>query len=206
MPCLLIQYHRHICVSFITIIPIISRQLEHRAELYKQAGTADDLLAGANSLKGRRRKRDCRLNNTEKKLLLPAKNDSTDEEDCDDTSATEENMSINEEADSPDGPEDLDKAGSPSSDAQSRNKPEEEVVYTMDDTTAPSASHNHTHECTGKVDNSENEVSLAKDGHNLNQEIGKVLEQQIHTCNYISVNRLPDIQVSDYRVCVILTF
>ena len=168
-------------------------------ELYKQAGTMDDLLAGANSLKGRRRKRDCRLNNAEKKLLLPAKSDSSDEEDCDDASATKENMSIDEEVESPDDPEDLDKAGSPLSDTYSSNKPEE-AVCAMDDATAPSASHNHTHECTAKVDNSENEASLAKDGHNLNQEIGKVLEQQIHTCNYISVDRLPEIQVSNNKV------
>ena len=185
-------------MAFITIISIIllPRQLEHRVELYKQAGTADDLLAGTNNSKGRRRKRNCRLNNAEKKLLLPAKTESSDEGESDDTSAAE-NMLVDEEPGSPEDPQDFDEAASPSSDAQDSSKPEE-VVYAMDDTVVHTASHNHAHECTVKVDDLENKTSPAKDGHNLNQEIGKVLEQQVHTCKYISVNRLPEIQVSDY--------
>jgi len=52
--------------------------VERRVELYKQVGATNDLTVSANSLKRRWQKRQ-RLNNAEKKLLLPVKKDSSDE-------------------------------------------------------------------------------------------------------------------------------
>lgn len=176
-------------------------------ELHKQAGMADDLLAGTNSLKRRWRKRNVKLNSVEKKLLLPAKGDSTDEEECDES--VMDDMSVDEESVSPDYLEDLGKAAMESpNDTSSSDKAKGQagdIVYAAVEKIASSPSHNPTHECTVKAVDSKNEASLAKDGHNFDQEVGKDLEQQIHTSYYVSVDRLPEIQVN-IRFTYNLTF
>ena len=177
-------------------------------ELYKQAGTADDLLAGAGSLKRRRRKRDSRLNKAEKKLLLPAKRDSSGGEDCDDSESG--NMSLDEDADDPDdgvkdSDNDIDKMVSPvhscdlsHTDAITGDQTTE-GVYTVVDKTDSLPRLNPMHERTAKVNHFENKTALAKDGKNSCQENGKSVEQQMHTY-YVSVQRLPEIQVNEVYI------
>ena len=195
--------YTHFVLLFNLVSPFL-RQVEHRVELYKQANTVDDLLAGTSSLKRRRLKRNSRLNKAEKKLLLPAKRDSSDGEDCDDSESG--NMSVDEEVDEPDdgtkdSGDDIIEVASPvrSRDSHTSSITEDQTtegVYIAVDKTASSPRHNATHERTVKSDRSENETSLAKDGQNSCQEIGKSLEQQMHAY-YVSVERLPEIQVNE---------
>lgn len=176
--------------------------MEHTVELYKQAGTADDLLAGASSLKRRRRKRDSRLNKAEKKLLLPAKRDTSGEEDCDDSKS---DMSEDEEAnglddDVKDSDNDINKTALlvRSCDPRTSNTTGDQTtegVYTVVDKTASLPRLNPTHECTAKGDHTENKTPLTKDGQNSCQETGKS-EQQMYAY-YVSVERLPEIQVNN---------
>ena len=167
-------------------------------ELYKEAGTADDLLAGTSSLKRRQQKRDSRLNKAEKKLLLPAKTDSSDGEDSNDSEGS--NMSVDDDPDDDikGSGDDIDKVASPvrSCDSHTSSVTGDQTCNTVVDKTASSPRHNPTHERTVKGDNSKNETPLAKDGQNSCQEIGKAVEQQIHAY-YVSVERLPEIQVNE---------
>lgn len=191
-------------LSFCTyyfLIVFSLRQVERRVELYKQAGTISDLIVGANSLKRRWRKRG-RLNNAEKKLLLPAKNDSSDEEDIDDNVIDDasENEVTNFDNATEDTSSDIDNVTSlvtvRGDNTHSNNGAEGQTpgaVYSMVDKSASLPSHNPTPDCTIKCDAKKGTVT--KDGHNFSQQTGKILEQQIPTY-YISVDRLPEIQVN----------
>ena len=172
-------------------------------ELYKQAGTADNLLAGASSLKRRWRKRDSRLNKAEKKLLLPAKRDTSGGEDCDDSES--DSMSVDEEADDTndgvkDSNNDIDEMASSVQSCDSRtssitgDQTTEGVYAVVDKTSSPRL--NPMHEHTAKRNHSDNKTPLAKDGQNSCQEISKSVEQQMHAY-YVSVERLPEIQVNE---------
>ena len=182
---------------------MLLRQVQRRLELHKEAGTADDVLASTNGLKRKwQRRRGARLNSAEKKLFLPAKTDSSDDEEFDKGSSETENMSINEGANSPEGTGgDTASPTTLPSDPHNSNKSKThttELVYDMADITASLASQkNLTHQHKVKGEDSMNAAMLAtKDGHGIRQEIDEVLEQQVHTCHYISVDRLPEIQVN----------
>lgn len=156
---------------------------------------SNELLTTASSLKRRRQKREGKLNNAEKRLFLPAKDCSSGEdEDCEE-SATD-NMSVDEEIGNPDDSQDIIEETTPSDNYNvNEAECETELVYSTLEETVPSSSHNPTHEYTVRGDDSKKETALTKDGHG--QEVGKVLEKQISTC-YVSVDRLPEIQVPIY--------
>ena len=161
-----------------------------------------DDLAGTSGSKRKWRQRNNSKLKTEK-VLFAAKNDSSDEESCDDSKTVD--VSVDEEYDDPnDAIEDSGSYGDrnaspirscdPHINNMTRGSQVEDVCSTFDKT-ASSPSHNPTHGCTAKAGHSMNETPPAKDGQNSSQEISEALEKQIHTY-YVSVERLPEIQVN----------
>ena len=160
-----------------------------------------DHLAGTKDSKRKWRQRNNRRRT--EKVLLPAKRDSSDEENCDDSETVD--VSVDNECDDPNNvAEDFgsysERDASPirSCDLHIDNKagvPTVHCVYSPVGKTASSPSHNSTHGRTAKVGHSTNETLPAKDGQTSGQEIGMALRKQIHT-HYVSVERLPEIQVN----------
>jgi len=179
--------------------------VERRVELYKQVGATNDLTVSANSLKRRWQKRQ-RLNNAEKKLLLPVKKDSSDEEDVDDSVTDLDDVSESEAGNSDNAAEDssndMDNVTpllTIRDDILSNNGAEGQTagaVYSTVERPASSPSHNPMPDCTVKTD--AKKETVAKDGHNFCQQTDKALEQQVPT-PYISVDRLPEMQVSIFK-------